>query len=107
MNLEAVRAATKEAGFDLKWTELEVVGSVTRRKLEGTEILSLTLRGRPQEILIVPGEEEDARVKFTEVARWAGEPGKTLQLQGRAHTHRGGEIAMTVKTFQLVEDRSK
>ncbi|MBI4585027.1 MAG: hypothetical protein HY717_13525, partial [Planctomycetes bacterium] len=44
---------------------------------------------------------------FTEVARWAGETGKTLQLQGRAHTHRGGEIAMTVKTFQVVADRSK
>lgn len=101
MDLAAIKTATKEAGFDLKWTELEVVGPVSRKTVEGREALSLVLRSRSQAILILPGEEEDTRTKFAEVARWAGEPGKVLRIRGRAHTHQSGQIAMTIKTFSI------
>jgi len=41
IDVAAVKTATKEAGFDLDWLELEVVGPVSRKKVEGTEALSL------------------------------------------------------------------
>ncbi|MBI4602968.1 MAG: hypothetical protein HY721_13505 [Planctomycetes bacterium] len=107
MDLAAVETTTKEAGFDLKWTEIAVVGPLSRREMAGADALALSLRSRSQEILILPGGTEDSRTKFAEVARWAGEAGKALRIRGQGHTHQGGQIAMTIKTFQVIEERHK
>ncbi|MBI4613733.1 MAG: hypothetical protein HY720_09000 [Planctomycetes bacterium] len=107
VDLAAVKTMTKEAGFDLKWTEIEVVGPVSRKEVQGTEALSLSLQSRSQEILILPGDEEDTRTRFTEIARWAGEPGKVLRIRGRAHTHTGGQVAVTIKFFEVVKEQNK
>ena len=91
----------KGAGFEMKWVELDVTGSLS----QGEEP-AILVASTKQQVLVIPGDEEETRRNHHEVMRVAGDPDARLRLRGRAHTHDSGAIAMTITRFELVGDSS-
>ncbi len=99
MDLDALRTATKEAGFELKWAELEVMGTLSTMSVEGTEKFSLRLEDRDQNILLLPGDSDDTRSNHSKLADWS-DKSSSVRLRGRAHSHTQGPLAMSILRFE-------
>ncbi len=101
MDLDALRTATKEAGFELKWAELEAMGTLSTMSVEGTEKFSLRLEDRDQNILLLPGDSDETRSNYSKLSDWSGKSFR-VRLRGRAHSHKQGPLAMSVLRFERI-----
>ncbi len=99
VDLNALRMATKGAGFELKWAEVEATGTLSTRSVEGTENLSLRLENRNQNILLVPGDGDETRSNYSKLSGLSGESIR-VRLRGRAHSHQEGLLALSISRFE-------
>ncbi len=99
MDLNTLRMATKGAGFELKWAEVEATGTLSTMSVEGTQELSLRLEDRDQNILLLPGDSDDTRSNHSKLADWS-DKSSSVRLRGRAHSHRQGPLAMSILRFE-------
>ncbi len=91
--------ATKEAGFELKWAEVEAMGTLSTMSVEGTKNLSLRLENRNQNILLVPGDSDETRSNYSRISDWSAKSIR-VRLRGRAHSHQEGPLAMSISKFE-------
>lgn len=99
VDLDALRKAAKESGFELKWAELEATGTLSTMSVGGTASLSLRLEDRNQNILLVPGDSDETRSRYSQLSDWSGESIR-VRVRGRVHSHQEGPLAMSISTFE-------
>ena len=97
VDLVALKEAAKLSGFELFWTDLVATGLLIRATgPDKEEDLAIRVASTGQMFSLGPGDSDETRRNYTEVARWADDGTTRLRIRGRAHAHPGAPPGMTI-----------
>ncbi len=104
VDLAALKEAAKISGFELFWTDLVLTGQLVRATgPDNEETLAIRVASSGQTFSLGPGDSDETRRNYTEVARWADDGKTRLRIRGRAHAHTGAPPGMTISKFEILK----
>ena len=108
VDVAKLKEAAKLSGFELFWTDLAVTGQLVRATgPDNEEGLAIRVASTGQTFSLGPGDSDETRRNYTEVARWADDGRTRLRIRGRAHAHTGAPPGMTISKFGILEGNGR
>ena len=96
-----LEAAVGSSGFQLLWTEFEVLGELSEGPQPGGQGMALFALDTEQRFLILPGKEDAERQTYARLGEWADEPGQLVRVHGRLSRGNASSATLRLQEYSV------